>query len=70
MATVVKSDDGKKLMILDNGFAASFKDGKWVNKALFNGYELDQHFTTIQDASEADVIMKEAREALGHLATA
>lgn len=64
MAFVVKSDDGKKLMVLDEGFAASFKDGVWVPKALFNGYELDQYFTEVEDSSEADEIVKEARKAL------
>ncbi len=73
MAVVVKSDDGKRIMVLDNGFAASKKDGVWVQKALFNGYELDQEFSNIEDVAEASRIIEEAKSALSsdrHLATA
>jgi len=52
------------IMILDNGFAASFKDGVWVDKVLFNGYELDEDFSCVEDAFEAQSIIDEARKAL------
>ncbi len=64
MAIVVKSDDGKRIMILDNGFAASLKDGVWVKKALFNGYELDQHFSDVEDVAEAKALIEQAKVAL------
>jgi len=51
-------------MILDDGFAASFKDGKWVAKALFNGYELDQAFGRVEDPAEAEAILSEMHKAL------
>jgi hypothetical protein len=73
MAIVVKSDDGKRIMILDNGFSASLKDGIWVNKALYDAYELDQHFSDVEDVAEVKALMAQAREALSgkrHLATA
>jgi hypothetical protein len=70
MALVVKSDDGKKLMVLDHGYAASYKDGKWVGKALFNGYELGEHFTRVTDASEVQAILQEAQKHVKRLTTA
>lgn len=73
MAVVVKSDDGSKIMVLDNGFAASFNAGIWTAGALFNGYELEQSFNDVEDVLEIQKIIVEARRALGgfqQLATA
>lgn len=62
---VVKSDDNTKFMILDQGFAASCIDGVWTEKALFNGYQLDQDFNQVDDPDEADKIIKNAKTFLG-----
>lgn len=61
---VCKSDDGE-ISIFDerDKFAASFRDGQWIGRRIFQALELEE-FTIIQDENEVSQILKQAREAL------
>jgi hypothetical protein len=59
---VTVSDDGC-ILVLDSGWAASFKDGKWTNKIMFEHDELSE-FTPVTDQKEIYRILSVAREAL------
>jgi hypothetical protein len=69
MARVLKSVDGKDILVMDSGFAASRKDGKWVSGSLYDHFEISE-FRTVRDKAEADALLKEAHGAIKHLATA
>jgi hypothetical protein len=69
MARVLKSDDGKSVLVMDGAFAASRQDGKWVSGSLYDHYEISE-FRTVRDKSEADQLLQEAHKAVKHLATA
>lgn len=45
-------------------FVACFKAGSWLNDLVFQDYELDD-FTIIEDESEIERVLAEARAALG-----
>lgn len=62
---VFRSEMGKKFMALDEGFAASFLDGKWVEGTQFNGYYLEKEFFQITSPYEAEDIIKWAKSELG-----
>jgi hypothetical protein len=70
MARVLKSDDSSKIMVLDDGFVASFESGKWVPGARFNSHELNTQFRSVQNKDEAQELTKQARAAVQQYATA
>lgn len=59
---VTVSDDGC-ILILDNGWAASFKDGNWTNKIVFSHDQLAE-FTPVADQKEIYRILSLAQSAL------
>lgn len=69
MARVLKSDDGKSVLVMDGGFAASRQDGKWVSGSLYDHFEISE-FRTVRNKAEADALLKEAHGAVKHLLTA
>lgn len=62
---VRKSDEGE-ISIFDgrDKFAASFRDGKWIGRRIFQAVELEE-FTIIEDDNEVIRILEQARAALG-----
>lgn len=62
---VSKSDNGE-ISIFDERakFAASFRDGQWIARRVFQALELEE-FTIIEDEAEIERILAEARNALG-----
>jgi hypothetical protein len=69
MTRVLKSDDGKKVMVFDAEFVASREAGKWVSGSLYDHHEISQ-FRTVRNKSEAEALLQEAHSAVKHLATA
>lgn len=61
---VSKSVDGRVLVMEDSGFAASFVDGKWVDKILFDAYELRDELKKVRDPEEAEKFWQEAHAAI------
>jgi hypothetical protein len=56
--------DGGKILILDEGWAASFKDGRWHDGILFSHLEVAE-FNPVQDRDEIYRLLDDARTALG-----
>jgi len=56
--------DNGKILILDGGWAASFKDGTWHLGILFSHEEVAE-FTPVQKRDEIYALCNEARAALG-----
>ena len=56
--------DNGEILILDDGWAASFKDGRWHEKILFL-HEQIAEFSPVQDRDEIYRLVAEARKALG-----
>jgi hypothetical protein len=69
MARVLKSDDGKNILVFDNEFVASREAGKWVSGSLYDPYEIAE-FRTVRNKSEANALLEEAHSAVRRLATA
>ncbi|MBA4073426.1 MAG: hypothetical protein C0508_00210 [Cyanobacteria bacterium PR.023] len=63
---VSKSKKGDLLVLAEDGFAASFKNGKWTEEILFDQYQMRDDFTYIDDQFESQRIFKEALLALKH----
>lgn len=61
---VSKSDDGE-ISIFDgrDKFAASFRNGEWIGRRIFQALELEE-FAIIEDESEIERVLVEARAAL------
>jgi hypothetical protein len=57
-------DGGRMLVLDDDGWAASFKDGLWHDGILFSHEQLAD-FTPVQDQDEIYRLFGEARAALG-----
>lgn len=62
---VGKSDNGKEILVMEEDFAASFLDGKWVSGIRFTAYEMHEYLTKI-NGDEAVALLEQAREALGN----
>lgn len=62
---VGKTKDGRVLVLEDTGFAASFVDGKWVEKILFSATEQHEDFVRVRDQKEARDLYSAACKALG-----
>jgi hypothetical protein len=60
---VTVAEDGS-ILILDNGWAASYKDGMWSNKIMFEHDQLAE-FTPVEDQQEIYRLLAIARDALG-----
>lgn len=69
MARVLKSEDGKSILVMDGKFAASREKGRWSSGSLYDHFEISE-FRTVRDKSEAEALLKEAHGAVKHLATA
>lgn len=63
MSRVLKSDDGKSVLVMDGEFAASRQDGKWVSGSLYDAQELSE-FRTVRNKAEAEELLKEAHGAV------
>jgi len=63
---VSKSKNGDLFVLAEDGFAASFKNGKWTEEILFDQYQMRDDFTYIDDELESQRIFKEALVALEH----
>jgi len=61
---VSKTSDGRVLVLEDTGFAASFVDGKWVEKIAFDAFEMRDELKKVRDAAEAEKLWKEAHAAV------
>jgi hypothetical protein len=64
MATHATRGENGEVLILDNGWVASFADGIWQSGIRFS-HERIADFTPIKDQGEADALANEARIALG-----
>jgi len=60
-ALVSANDDFSRVMVLDDGFAASRIDGVWSFKLLFSADELKDDFSRVRDAAKADAFLSDAR---------
>jgi hypothetical protein len=60
--TVGRGEDGS-IFILDNGWAASFKDGEWTERLLFSHNQISE-FSPVKDRAEIYRILGEAHDAL------
>ena len=60
---VAIADDGS-IVILDNGWAASCKDGKWHNRIMFQHDQLAE-FTPLTDPEEIYRLLAQAQDAVG-----
>ena len=64
-ATDVSIDrQGNILILTDDGFAASYKNGKWTAKILFDAGNLNDDFFLVEDPEEAEAILNWAKIAL------
>ncbi len=61
---VSKSEDGKKILIIADDYAASFVDGTWHRKILFKPEEIRVDFITVENAAEAKRLRDQAVKAL------
>jgi hypothetical protein len=61
---VSKTSDGRVLVVEDTGFAASFVDGKWVDKIAFDAYEMRDELKKVRDQNEAEKLWQEAHKAV------
>ena len=48
-----------------DNFQASYKDGKWINDAIFEFADIEENFEHIENDDEILEIIGEARAALG-----
>jgi len=64
MEPVVGRSDHGEIAILDEDWAASFKDGKWHPSMLFSHLEFAE-FSPVKERDEVYRLCREAREALG-----
>jgi len=67
---VSKAADGRVLVREDSGFVASYVDGNWIPKILFDAYEMRDELKKVRDTAEAEKLWKEARAAIEKLVTA
>jgi hypothetical protein len=51
-------------MVLDDGFGASFKNGRWVPRLLFSADELKDNFFPVEDPEEVATLLRAARTAV------
>src|SRR5262245_15588771 len=61
---VTRGDEGEILIIDDDGWAASFKKGKWYDGIVF-AHEQVAEFAPVQDRDEIYRLFSEAHTALG-----
>jgi hypothetical protein len=61
---VSKAKDGRILVMEDSGFAASYEDGKWVNRILFSADEMNEEFRYVRNEAEAKKLWEAARAEL------
>lgn len=62
---VGEAKDGRKLVLHDSGFVASYVDGKWVNRIMFSVTEQND-FVRIRDEVKAQQVYDEACKALNN----
>ncbi len=66
-ATDVSIDrQGNILILTDDGFAASYKNGNWTAKILFDAGNLKDDLFLVEDPAEAEAILNWAKIALKH----
>lgn len=65
MEPLISISDRDEVLILDNGWAASYKDGVWHKGFLFTHEYLAEHFSPLWNREEAQRLLDDARAALG-----
>lgn len=67
---VSKAADGRILVIENSGFVASYVDGHWSPKILFDIYEMRDELKKVRDPAEAEKLWKQAHAAIKKLIVA
>ncbi len=64
MEPLAARGDNGEILILDEGWAASFKDGRWQEGIVFSHDQIAA-FSPVQEQAEIYRLLDEARKALG-----
>jgi hypothetical protein len=62
---VAKSKDGREILIMeDDGFVASYINGRWENRLLFNACQMNEDLIPVRNKKEERKLLDEAHRAL------